>query len=57
MENIDAIVSDSEVITEVFDGLLTGIVDASGIKAEDIKACLAGASGIVIDFEKAVHLL
>jgi uncharacterized 2Fe-2S/4Fe-4S cluster protein (DUF4445 family) len=36
---------------------LTGIVDASGIKAEDIKACLAGASGIVIDFEKAVHLL
>lgn len=44
-------------MTEVFDGLLTGIVDASGIKADDIKACLSGASGIVIDFEKAVHLL
>ncbi|CAD8099315.1 unnamed protein product [Paramecium primaurelia] len=56
-KNIDAVILDDEVIGIIFEGLLDGIVDASQIKAKDIKACLNVASGIVIDFEKAVRLL
>ncbi|CAD8071102.1 unnamed protein product [Paramecium sonneborni] len=56
-KNTEALIFDYEVVGIIFEGLLDGIVDASGIKADDIKSCLNFADVIVIDFEKAVRLL
>lgn len=42
MENIEAVYLDLEVTLEIFDGVLDGIVDASGIRAEDVEQCIEG---------------
>ncbi|KAM3131865.1 hypothetical protein pb186bvf_015986 [Paramecium bursaria] len=56
MENIQAVVLDLEVTLDIFDGVLDGIVDASGIRAEDVEQCIEGTQTIVVDFEGGVRL-
>lgn len=57
LENVDAVIYDQSAVVQVFDGVLDGIADASGVRAEDVKACIRSASEVVIDFEEAVRLL
>lgn len=57
MTNIDAVIYDKPVVLIVFDGVLDGIVDASGIRAKDFDECVSGSATVVIDFEEAVRLL
>jgi len=57
MENVDAVIYDNSVVVTVFDGVLDGIVDASGIRADDFKVCIRSVQEVVIDFEEAVRLL
>ena len=57
LENLEAVIHDAAVILVIFDGVLDGILDASGIKGKDIRQCIDGVNIMVIDFEESVRLL
>ncbi|CAK92123.1 unnamed protein product (macronuclear) [Paramecium tetraurelia] len=57
LENLEAVIHDQSVILLIFDGVLDGILDASGIKGQDIRQCIDGVNLMVIDFEESIRLL
>ncbi|CAD8191189.1 unnamed protein product [Paramecium octaurelia] len=57
LENLEAVIHDQSVILVIFDGVLDGILDASGIRGQDIRQCIDGVNLMVIDFEESVRLL
>ncbi|CAD8089382.1 unnamed protein product [Paramecium primaurelia] len=57
LENLEAVIHDSTIILIIFDGVMDGILDASGIRGQDIRQCIDGVNIMVIDFEESIRLL